>query len=115
MRDKQVSSERDRPFLSYKRVQFFGALLLGVLVPWVLRGTVLPGKLSEASTLNAAVGNTAAVCIALWVRLSVEIYPGIRRSYLILPTALASHGVALTWFMFTRFPYDRVALTLGFL
>ncbi len=55
------------------------------------------------------------MCIAFWVRLSVEVYPGIRRSYLILPTALASHGVVLTWFVFTRFPYDRVALTLGFL
>jgi lipopolysaccharide/colanic/teichoic acid biosynthesis glycosyltransferase len=115
MARKQVPPDRERPFLSSKRVQFFGALLLGVLVPWALRGTILPGKLIEASTLNAAVGNSAAVCIAFWVRLSVEIYPGIRRSYLILPTALASHGVVLTWFVFTRFPYDRVALTLGFL
>jgi lipopolysaccharide/colanic/teichoic acid biosynthesis glycosyltransferase len=53
--------------------------------------------------------------IAFWMRLSIETYPGIRRSYVIFPAALTGHGLVLTWFALTRFPYDRVALAGGFL
>lgn len=49
------------------------------------------------------------------MRLSIEFYPGIRRAYVILPSASTAHGVALVWFMLTRLPYDRVELVLGFL
>ena len=49
------------------------------------------------------------------MRLSIEFYPGIRRAYVILPSALTGHGMALLWFVLTRLPYDRVALVLGFL
>jgi lipopolysaccharide/colanic/teichoic acid biosynthesis glycosyltransferase len=115
MQHKQVAARANRTLLSRKRIQYLGALLIGALIPWALRGTVLPGKLMEAASINALVGNAAAISIAFWVRLSVETYPGIRRSYLILPTALASHATILTWFVFTRFPYDRIGLTLGFL
>lgn len=55
-----------------------------------------------------------AVAIAFWMRFSMESYPGIRRANLILPSALTAHAVALTWFVLTRLPYDRVALVLGF-
>src|SRR4029450_7750783 len=44
-----------------------------------------------------------------------ETYPGIRRSSVILPAALTGHGVAVVWFILTRFPYDRVGLAAGFL
>ena len=110
-----VSTGADRTFLSHKRVQFVGALLIGALLPWILRGTILPGTLGEASATNTVAGNAVAVTVAFWARLSVETYPGIRRTYLIPPAALTGHGIVLTWFVFTRFPYDRVALTLGFL
>jgi lipopolysaccharide/colanic/teichoic acid biosynthesis glycosyltransferase len=53
--------------------------------------------------------------IAFWTRLSIETYPGIRRSSVILPAALTGHGIAVVWFVLTRFPYDRVGLAAGFL
>jgi lipopolysaccharide/colanic/teichoic acid biosynthesis glycosyltransferase len=56
-----------------------------------------------------------AVVLAFWTRLSIETYPGIRRSSVILPAALTGHGVAVVWFVLTRFPYDRVGLAAGFL
>ena len=34
---------------------------------------------------------------------------------MILPAALTGHGVAVVWFVLTRFPYDRVGLAAGFL
>jgi lipopolysaccharide/colanic/teichoic acid biosynthesis glycosyltransferase len=101
-------------YLIRKRFQFAGALLFGALLPWLARGP-LPGKMFEAASLNTLVGNAIAVAIAFWTRLSIETYPGIRRSSVILPAALTGHGVAVVWFVLTRFPYDRIGLAAGFL
>jgi lipopolysaccharide/colanic/teichoic acid biosynthesis glycosyltransferase len=97
-----------------KRFQFAGALVLGALFPWTLRGPFLPGTMTEAASLNTLTGNIIAIVIAFWMRLSIETYPGIRRSYVIFPAALTGHGLMLTWFVLTRYPYDRVGLALGF-
>jgi len=101
-------------FLIRRRFQFAGAVVFGALLPWLARGP-LPGKMFEAASLNTLVGNAVAVAIAFWTRLSIETYPGIRRSSVILPAALTGHGVAVVWFVLTRFPYDRVGLAAGFL
>src|SRR3954453_659930 len=110
--DRGRTAER-RSILTRKRFQFAGALLLGAILPWALR-LFLPGKMIEASSLNALTGNVIAILIAFWMRLSVEIYPGIRRSYVIFPAALTGHGLVLVWFVLTRFPYDRLELAFGF-
>jgi lipopolysaccharide/colanic/teichoic acid biosynthesis glycosyltransferase len=101
-------------FLIRRRFQFAGALVIAAVLPWLARGP-LPGKVFEASSLNTFVGNSVAVVLAFWMRLSIETYPGIRRSSVILPAALTGHGVAVVWFVLTRFPYDRVGLAAGFL
>jgi lipopolysaccharide/colanic/teichoic acid biosynthesis glycosyltransferase len=108
--------ERRRALGSRKRFQFAGALLIGALLPWVMRGTILPGtgKLLEPASNNALLANIVAIAIAFWMRLSVQTYPGIRRSYVIFPSALTGHGIVIVWFLLTRFPYDRVSLALGF-
>jgi lipopolysaccharide/colanic/teichoic acid biosynthesis glycosyltransferase len=96
-----------------KRFQFAGALVVAVLLPWCGR-TILGGRLFEPASMNALTANTIAVVIAFWMRLSVETYPGIRRSYVILPSASTAHGIVVVWFLLTRFPYDRVALAAGY-
>jgi lipopolysaccharide/colanic/teichoic acid biosynthesis glycosyltransferase len=100
--------------LTRRRFQFAGGLVFGALIPWLLRGPILPGTMTERASLYTLFGNVVAIVIAFWMRLSVETYPGIRRSYVIFPAALTGHGVVLVWFVLTRFPYDRVALALGF-
>jgi len=102
-------------FLVRKRFQFAGALVIGALLPWALRGPLLPGDLFEAATMNTLIANAIAIVVAFWMRLSVETYPGIRRSYVILPSALTGHGLTVLYFLLTRFPYDRVGLLGGFL
>jgi lipopolysaccharide/colanic/teichoic acid biosynthesis glycosyltransferase len=114
MRHDQVRSERVS-LLTRRRFQFAGALLLGALVPWFARGPLLPGEMFEAASINALCGNVVAVVLAFWTRLSIETYPGIRRSSVILPAALTGHGVSVVWFLLTRFPYDRLGLAAGFL
>jgi lipopolysaccharide/colanic/teichoic acid biosynthesis glycosyltransferase len=101
--------------LTRKRFQLVSALFIGALLPWAARGPLLPGTLSEAATVNGLIGNTIAIVIAFWMRLSIETYPGIRRSSVILPSTLSGHGIVVMWFVLTRFPYDRVGLAGGFL
>jgi lipopolysaccharide/colanic/teichoic acid biosynthesis glycosyltransferase len=100
--------------LSRRRFQLASAALLAALLPWLIRSLFLPGRPLEPSAVNTVVANVAAVVFAFWMRLAIESYPGIRRAYVILPSALAAHGAALAWFVFTRLPYDRFALVLGF-
>ncbi|MDL2341065.1 MAG: sugar transferase [Pseudomonadota bacterium] len=100
--------------LTRRRFQLAGSLVFGALVPWVLR-IILPGDLLEDASINGLIGNSLAIAIAFWMRLSIEIYPGIRRSAVILPSALTGHGLIILWFVLTRFPYDRLALLSGFI
>ncbi len=113
MRHDRLPQTGEASILTRKRFQFAGALVIGALVPWLMRGP-LPGFVLEPASITALAANAIAVVIAFWMRLSIETYPGIRRSYVILPAALTGHGVTLVWFVLTRFPYDRVGLTLGF-
>ena len=115
MRHDRLPPQTRQSLLTRKRFQFAGALVIGALLPWFARGPLLPGQMYEAASLNGLIGNTIAIVIAFWLRLSIETYPGIRRSSVILPSALAGHGSVVAWFVLTRFPYDRVGLAVGFI
>jgi lipopolysaccharide/colanic/teichoic acid biosynthesis glycosyltransferase len=114
MRHDRVHEMRRVSILTRKRFQLAGALVIGALLPWAARAP-LPGGLFEAATLNGLFGNIVAIAIAFWMRLTIETYPGIRRSSVILPSALTGHGIIVVWFVLTRFPYDRIGLLAGFL
>jgi lipopolysaccharide/colanic/teichoic acid biosynthesis glycosyltransferase len=103
-----------RSLFTRRRFQYAGALVLGGLLPVVMRGTILPGLPGEAATVNALFGNLVAITIAFWMRLSIETYPGIRSTYVIFPTALTGHGLVVLAFLLTRLPYDRLSLAMGF-
>ncbi|GLR46380.1 glycosyl transferase [Sphingomonas astaxanthinifaciens DSM 22298] len=109
-----VQHVRRGSWLGRRRVQLLGAILVAAVWPLIARLMLTPNLLWEA-TLNAFYANVVAVGIALWLRLSVEPYPGIRSSLVILPTCLAAHGSVLAFFFFTRLPYDRTAFIAGFL
>lgn len=100
-------------WLIRRRVQFLSSLFIAVLFPLGLRW-LLPGEFLPGATYNSALANAAAVTVAFWARLSIEPYPGIRSSTIILPTAAAAHGLVLAFFFFTRLPYDRFGFLLGF-
>jgi lipopolysaccharide/colanic/teichoic acid biosynthesis glycosyltransferase len=113
MRHDQVQAP-SASLLVRKRVQFAGALVVGALVPWALRVFFRADLWDEPATVNALSANAIAVVVAFWTRLSIETYPGIRRSLVILPSALTGHGIVVVWFVLTRFPYDRLGLAGGF-
>lgn len=113
MRHEKVRSA-PASLLTRKRFQFVAALLVGAFLPWFSRA-FLPGEMFEPASINGLVGNSVAIIIAFWMRLSIETYPGIRRSAVILPSAATGHVTVLVWFVLTRFPYDRIGLAAGFL
>lgn len=100
--------------MSRRRIQFFGALISAALLPYLLRRLFWPGTGGEASSLNALTGNAAAVVLAMWVRLSVETYPGVRASALNLPVASISHMTVMVAILLLRLDYDRMGLLLGY-
>ncbi len=112
MRHDRLPAVRGVSLLARKRVQLAGTLLIVALLPWLMRGP-LPGKLFEPASINTLAANGWAVLIAFWMRLSIEVYPGIRRSSVILPITLTSHAIALASFVVTRAPYDRVGLAVA--
>ena len=109
-----VSHVRRDSWLGRRRVQLLGAMLFAALLPLAFRLFITPESL-WVSSFNAFWANLFAVCLALWLRLSVEPYPGIRSSLVILPTCAAAHAAVLAFFFFTRLPYDRVAFVAGFM
>ena len=104
-----------RSMLSRRRFQLIGALLIAAIIPYLLRSFFYEGTGGNTGSLNALVGNFAAVVMALWIRQSVETYPGVRSSATNLPAVAAGHGVVLAMILFLRLDYDRLALLGGFL
>jgi len=100
--------------MSRRRFQLVGALIAAALLPYFVRSLFWPGTGDDATTLNALVGNAAAVVLAMWVRLSVETYPGVRASALNLPVASVSHMAVMVAILLLRLDYDRMGLLLGF-
>jgi lipopolysaccharide/colanic/teichoic acid biosynthesis glycosyltransferase len=103
-----------RTIVSRRRFQLAGALVCAALMPFAARLLISGGEFDPAATTNALIGNVIAVILAFWMRLSIETYPGIRASYVILPTAATGHAIMLAMLVMTRLPYDRIGLTLGF-
>lgn len=108
-----ISHVRRTSLLGRRRVQLLGAILVAALLPLAFRLIFTPEAL-WVSSFNAFWANVVAVGLALWLRLSVEPYPGIRSSLVILPTCAAAHAAVLAFFIFTRLPYDRTAFVAGF-
>lgn len=104
-----------RSLIARKRFQFAGAMVIGAILPYLIRTLILPAAAFDPPNVNAMLGNGAAIMFAFWMRLSIITYPGIRSSYVLLPTALAAHGLIILFFLLSRLPYDRLALTGGFL
>ena len=112
--DPLVQPKAHSSIVTRRRFQLAGALVVAALLPMVLRELVTPGTFAQPQSVNALIGNAAAIILAFWVRLSIETYPGIRSSYVIFPVALGAHGVVVAVFLLTRLPYDRLVLALGF-
>ena len=115
MRHQGLTSTRARQALvTRQRFAFFGALVIAGLLPFVLRLVLFPDPDYFQTTLNALTANILAVMLAMWIRLSVQTFPGTRSGTLIAPSIIVAHATIVTLLLMTRLPYDRFALLAGF-
>jgi lipopolysaccharide/colanic/teichoic acid biosynthesis glycosyltransferase len=101
-------------FVLRRRFEFLGALLLAALLPWVLGQAFFSEPLDPNAFHNSLIANALAVCMALWIRISVSTFPGIRSGQLIIPAIVASHATMVTLLLLSRLPYHRPSLAIGF-
>ena len=109
-----TSLRTQRRFIARQRFNLLGALVATAALPFLLRSIILPQDTFYAASINALICNVLAVLIAFWVRLSIETYPGIRSTHVILPSVVLGHATIVTILLLTRLPYDRLALVAGF-
>ena len=107
-------STRQR-FLLRRRFEFLGALIVAAFLPWAgMRWLVDDPTFTPSAFHNSLFANAAAVFVALWTRMSIETYPGIRSGQAIFPAILASHAVTVGALLLLRLPYHRPTLLAGF-
>ena len=101
-------------FVTRQRFALLGALVLGVVLPFLLRQLLWPDP-AYIETSGVSLGaNLLAVVIAFWIRISVQTFPGTRAGALIAPSIIVAHGTVLALLLMTRLPYDRLGLVIGF-
>ncbi len=102
-------------FVLRRRFEFLGAMLVAALIPWAgLRWLITDPTFDANAYHNSLIANALAICMALWIRISVSTYPGIRSGQLILPAIIASHATMVSLLLLSRLPYHRPSLAVAF-
>ena len=110
-----MKSGRKPAFVLRRRFEFLGALLIAALLPWAgLRWLITDTTFDAAAYHNSLIANALAIFMALWIRISVSTYPGIRSGQLIVPAIVAAHATMVTLLLLSRLPYHRPSLAVGF-
>ena len=110
-----IKSTKKLAFVLRRRFEFGGALLFAAFVPWAgSRWLISDTSFDPAVFHNSLIANVLAICIALWIRISVSTYPGIRAGQLVLPAVFVAHAAMLILLVLSRVPYHRPSLALGF-
>ena len=102
-------------FVLRKRFEFGLTLVLAALLPWALSRWLITDTSFDAAVFhNSLIANVVAICLALWMRISVSTYPGIRAGQIVLPAVFVAHSTVLILLVLARIPYHRPSLALGF-
>ncbi|WP_309602331.1 sugar transferase [Sphingomonas sp.] len=110
-----LKSTGQLPFVLRRRFEFAGALALAALVPWAGSRWLISDTSFDPSVFhNALIANVLAICLALWIRISVSTYPGIRAGQVVIPAVFVAHATMLALLVLSRVPYHRPSLALGF-
>ena len=106
-------AQAKQAFVLRRRFEFLGALALMLLIWAGMRWIITDVTFDRYAYHNSLFANVLAVCMALWIRISVSTYPGIRGGQLILPAIIVAHATFVTLLLLSRLPYHRPSLALG--
>jgi lipopolysaccharide/colanic/teichoic acid biosynthesis glycosyltransferase len=111
-----VETRHKRQFIFRRRFEFLGALLVAAFLPWAgMRWIITDTTFSADVFHNSLIANALAICMALWIRISVSTFPGNRSSQLIAPAIVAAHATVVALLLLSRLPYHRPSLAVGLL
>ncbi|WP_375402489.1 sugar transferase [uncultured Sphingomonas sp.] len=97
------------------RTQLSGCLLLGALLPYLLRVATLSTLEVIGPVQETSAGAVVAILFGVWLLRNVSPYPGVEAGGFILPAMSLSYAILLVVFLLARFDYSRITLLLGFL
>ena len=113
-----LARERRKPFMGRIRFQLGGAILVGVLLPLILRWPLTTFRLeiiNDPWQLNTAAASAIAIALGyVFVRQFVS-YPGAMATSYILPSLSVSFGLVALIFVFSRIEYSRYILLASFM
>jgi lipopolysaccharide/colanic/teichoic acid biosynthesis glycosyltransferase len=110
-----IRADSKQRFVLRRRFELLGALAVAAVLPWAgLRWLITDTTFDAAAYHNSLIANALAIFMALWIRISVSTYPGIRGGQLILPAIVASHATMVTLLLLSRLPYHRPSLAVAF-
>ena len=103
-------------FILRRRFEFIGALLVAAVIPWAgMRWLITDNTFDANAYHNALIANAVAIFVALYIRISVSTFPGIRAGQLIGPAIVAAHAGVISLLLLSRLPYHRPTLLAGLL
>lgn len=105
-----LARERRKPLVGRIRFQLGGALLVGILLPVLLRWPVTTLHLefiASGMLLPSFLGAAIAIVMGYTLIRQFIIYPGVKATAYILPSLAASFAVVALFFFFLRIDYSR--------
>ena len=97
-----------------RQVQFLGALLWALIVPFLVAGVVSPHVVATAAFWQSFYIDLIAIIAGHYVFKSIVSFPGIRSSYYILPVFVTSFALSFVVSFLLRLSYSRPLLIVDF-
>lgn len=113
-----TAREKRMPMIARTRFQLGGALLLGVVLPLMLRWpaeTFDPETSDFVWQANSALGAAVALIFGYAGILQFKLYPGTKATAYVLPSLLVSFGALGLIFFLARMEYSRYMFLMSFL
>jgi lipopolysaccharide/colanic/teichoic acid biosynthesis glycosyltransferase len=113
-----IAAERKRPLVSQLRFQLGGALVVGLLLPLILRWPITSLRLefiSSSMILPSLIAAAIAIITGYWLNRQVTGYPGASDLAYVVPSLALTFGAVLLASFFLRLDYSRYIILTSFL
>lgn len=113
-----TAREQRKPLIGRIRFQLGGALLLGVLLPILLRWPIESMRLEFISgtiQTHSVLAALAAITLGYFLVKQFAIYPGTRSTAYVLPCLAIAYGLVMLLVFFLRIDYSRYMFAASFL